>query len=148
MRLVISESGSGSRDEIVPLIVSAWSAPFGGTKEVEKIVERRIRGGDGDGEEVRVWEETGNSIALHVWFVALYFKERVESLLINDDIQGRGACVCGVFPTRTGRSEWLDGFSTGGFWAGYRGVSIGSSSDRVRNGLWCCGDQSRSDATE
>lgn len=76
VKLVISKSGSesGTRDGLVPRIISAWSAPFGGARgsDAEKIVQRRIRGRKGEeGGEVRVWEEMGNSIALHVWLVPL-----------------------------------------------------------------------------
>lgn len=49
----------------VPLVISGWSAPFGGPQHLaaEKLVERRL-GGKMD---LRIWEETGNSIARHIW---------------------------------------------------------------------------------
>lgn len=49
----------------VPLVMSGWSAPFGGPQclAAEKLVERRL-GGETD---LRIWEETGNSIARHIW---------------------------------------------------------------------------------
>lgn len=51
----------------VPLVISAWSAAFGGRHSVkaEKWVERRF--GPEDKLDLRVWEETGNSIARHIW---------------------------------------------------------------------------------
>lgn len=49
----------------VPLVISGWSAPFGGPQylSAEKLVERRLGGEMG----LRIWEETGNSIARHIW---------------------------------------------------------------------------------
>lgn len=50
----------------VPLVISGWSAPFGGQSLVaEKLVERRF--GPTDRLDLRIWEETGNSIARHIW---------------------------------------------------------------------------------
>jgi hypothetical protein len=51
-------------------IVSAWSAEFnaqGGSKEAVKLVERRFRIAN---RTVNVWEETGESIARHLWYAA------------------------------------------------------------------------------
>lgn len=50
-----------------PLVVSGWSAPFGGSQSLvaEKLVERRF--GPTDRLDLRIWEETGNSIARHIW---------------------------------------------------------------------------------
>lgn len=50
----------------VPLILSAWSAPFGGHASVaDKLVERRLA--LDNALTMRIWEETGNSIARHIW---------------------------------------------------------------------------------
>lgn len=51
----------------VPLVISGWSAPFGGSQALvaEKLVERRF--GPTDRLDLRIWEETGNSIARHIW---------------------------------------------------------------------------------
>ena len=51
----------------VPLVISGWSAPFGGSQSLvaEKLVERRI--GPTNRLDLRIWEETGNSIARHIW---------------------------------------------------------------------------------
>ncbi|PLN82999.1 UPF0665 family protein c [Aspergillus taichungensis] len=51
-----------------PLVISGWSASFGGSESpvAEKLVERRF-GPQG----LRIWEETGNSIARHIWDAAL-----------------------------------------------------------------------------
>lgn len=60
---------SGS-DASGPAIVSAWSAEFnaeGGRGEAVKLVERRFKIGD---RTIRVWEETGESIARHLWYAA------------------------------------------------------------------------------
>lgn len=52
---------------VVPLVISAWSAPLGGRQSLlaEKLVERRF--GPKGRLGLRVWEETGNSIARHIW---------------------------------------------------------------------------------
>lgn len=51
----------------VPLVISGWSAAFGGQQSLmaEKLIERRF--GPEDTLDLRVWEETGNSIARHIW---------------------------------------------------------------------------------
>jgi hypothetical protein len=51
----------------LPLVISGWSAPFGGSESLvaEKLVERRFR--PKDQLDLRIWEETGNSIARHIW---------------------------------------------------------------------------------
>ncbi|PLB54525.1 hypothetical protein P170DRAFT_347729 [Aspergillus steynii IBT 23096] len=55
----------------VPLVLSGWSAPFGGSESpvAEKLVERRF--GPVEALDLRIWEETGNSIARHIWDAAL-----------------------------------------------------------------------------
>lgn len=50
-------------------VVSAWSAPLDptrGEKEADKLVERRFS--SSEGKDVCVWEETGESIARHLWY--------------------------------------------------------------------------------
>jgi len=62
----LSQSGVAS-----PLVLSAYSSPFGlsGGTEAEGYVERRLII---DQEKVLpVWEETGESIARHIWYVGL-----------------------------------------------------------------------------
>jgi hypothetical protein len=46
-------------------VVSAWSAPFDLGKECVKLVERRFVSSKRS--VVRIWEETGESIARHLW---------------------------------------------------------------------------------
>ncbi|RJE22962.1 hypothetical protein PHISCL_04689 [Aspergillus sclerotialis] len=55
----------------IPLVISGWSPPFGGPQlsVAEKLVERRF--GLEEGVTLRIWEETGNSIARHIWDAAL-----------------------------------------------------------------------------
>lgn len=50
----------------IPLVVSGWSAPFGLQSPAEKVVERRFR--LEHGRDLRIWEETGNSLARHIWW--------------------------------------------------------------------------------
>ncbi|KAF9888734.1 hypothetical protein FE257_008309 [Aspergillus nanangensis] len=55
----------------IPLVVSGWSAPFGGSEPLaaEKLIERRF--GPSDRIDLRIWEETGNSLARHIWDAAI-----------------------------------------------------------------------------
>ncbi|GFF28307.1 UPF0665 family protein C23C4.06c [Aspergillus udagawae] len=55
----------------LPLVISGWSAPFGGSEPLaaEKLVERRFR--PKNQLDLRIWEETGNSIARHIWDAAI-----------------------------------------------------------------------------
>jgi hypothetical protein len=46
-------------------VVSAWSAPFDLGRECVKLVERRFV--SSEQRDVRIWEETGESIARHLW---------------------------------------------------------------------------------
>jgi hypothetical protein len=48
-----------------PAIVSAWSAEFTSQKEAVKLVERRFQIAN---RTIKVWEETGESIARHLWY--------------------------------------------------------------------------------
>lgn len=56
----LSESG-------VPPVIAAWSARFGGCYDAKakKLVERRFH--PGSGPPIAIWEETGESIARHLW---------------------------------------------------------------------------------
>jgi hypothetical protein len=51
----------------IPLVVSGWSAPFGGSQSVaaDKLIERRFS--VNQTVQLNIWEETGNSIARHIW---------------------------------------------------------------------------------
>lgn len=51
-----------------PLVISGRSAPFGGPRgaTAEKLVERRFTLQDDS--QLRIWEETGNNIARHIWY--------------------------------------------------------------------------------
>jgi hypothetical protein len=48
-------------------IVSAWSAEFTSQKEAVKLAERRFQIAN---QTIKVWEETGESIARHLWYAA------------------------------------------------------------------------------
>jgi hypothetical protein len=65
-------------------IVSAWSAEFDakGGKEAGKLVERRFKVAQ---RVISVWEETGESIARHLWYVLC-----LSSMAwVNNDTKGR-----------------------------------------------------------
>ncbi|KAL1965926.1 hypothetical protein VTN77DRAFT_5059 [Rasamsonia byssochlamydoides] len=55
----------------VPEVISGWSTAFGGPQPLvaEKLIERRFRLQNQS--ELRVWEETGENIARHIWDAAL-----------------------------------------------------------------------------
>lgn len=62
---------TGNRpDELRSKALSAWSAPFGGAQgnnKAARLVQRRLRlGGE---QTLQIWEETGESIACHIWSV-------------------------------------------------------------------------------
>lgn len=71
LRISTSPSSSLGNDTLPSLsadgahgIVSAWSAVFSADKAADRHVQRRLGIG---GREIRVWEETGESIERHVW---------------------------------------------------------------------------------
>lgn len=52
----------------IPLVVAATSAPFGPqSTPAEKLVQRRIQYSGCEPFPMKIWEETGNSIARHIW---------------------------------------------------------------------------------
>ncbi|RAK80641.1 protein N-lysine methyltransferase family protein [Aspergillus fijiensis CBS 313.89] len=67
-----------------PLVVSGWSAPFGGSQTLvaEKLVERRF--GPDDKLGLRIWEETGNSIARHIWDAAVASVVYLQKIVAGD----------------------------------------------------------------
>lgn len=78
-KLLVSE-GTSSPDPapIVPRIISAWSAPFGVGHEIaEASIERRFLL-PGKRHKLRIWEETGNSIACHIWYLDLYYPTEIR----------------------------------------------------------------------
>ncbi|PWY86105.1 hypothetical protein BO70DRAFT_221075 [Aspergillus heteromorphus CBS 117.55] len=68
----------------LPLVISAWSAPFGGPHSLvsEKLVERRF--GPKDRLGLRIWEETGNSIARHIWDAAIASVIYLQRIIAGD----------------------------------------------------------------
>ncbi|KAJ5579926.1 uncharacterized protein N7459_005911 [Penicillium hispanicum] len=56
-----------------PLVISGCSAPFQSLSEpTDKLIERNFAIGQADSSlSLRIWEETGNSIARHIWDAAL-----------------------------------------------------------------------------
>ncbi|KKZ63118.1 hypothetical protein EMCG_02495 [[Emmonsia] crescens] len=74
-RLSVRDANAGLVDRLepskAPSIVTAWSAEFGGSYglQAEKLVERCFKLEIGP--QLRAWEETGNSIARHIWDAAL-----------------------------------------------------------------------------
>jgi hypothetical protein len=51
----------------LPVVISGWSAPFGGPHNItaDPLIERRLE--HHSGSTLSIWEETGNNIAQHVW---------------------------------------------------------------------------------
>jgi hypothetical protein len=61
----------------VPLVISGWSAPFSVAQHIpaEKVIERRfVLQND---IQLRIWEETGNNIARHIWLVLRYILAQI-----------------------------------------------------------------------
>ncbi|EFE34928.1 uncharacterized protein ARB_05884 [Trichophyton benhamiae CBS 112371] len=51
----------------IPTLISAWSPPFGGSEsQADKLALRWLR--TRCPAEVRIWEETGNNLARHIWY--------------------------------------------------------------------------------
>lgn len=68
-----------SDSERIPLVVSGWSAPFSLAQNgtAEKVIERRfVLQND---TQLRIWEETGNNIARHIWLA--FFRVLARTLL-------------------------------------------------------------------
>ncbi|CAI7662934.1 unnamed protein product [Penicillium glandicola] len=56
----------------IPLVVAATSAPFGPqSMPAEKLVQRHIQYSGSELVPIQIWEETGNSIARHIWDAGL-----------------------------------------------------------------------------
>ncbi|KGO75650.1 hypothetical protein PITC_030750 [Penicillium italicum] len=56
----------------IPLVVAATSAPFGPqSTPAEKLVQRQIQYSGSEPFSIKIWEETGNSIARHIWDAGL-----------------------------------------------------------------------------
>ncbi|EFR05332.1 hypothetical protein MGYG_08343 [Nannizzia gypsea CBS 118893] len=55
----------------IPMVISAWSPPFGGSgsPQADKLALRWFR--TRCPAEVRIWEETGNNLARHIWDASL-----------------------------------------------------------------------------
>ncbi|KAI5306380.1 hypothetical protein KEM56_001161 [Ascosphaera pollenicola] len=67
-----ANASAGSLVEFaVPPVIAAWSARFGGASntKAQKLVGRKFR--PGVGPPLAIWEETGESIARHLWDAAL-----------------------------------------------------------------------------
>jgi hypothetical protein len=72
LRVRIGSVPGNSCDEYAALaekdargIVSAWSPTFALNKEAPKLAERRFKLSEGS--NITIWEETGESIARHLW---------------------------------------------------------------------------------
>lgn len=79
----------------VPLVISGWSAPFAVAQnsEAEKVIERRfVLQND---TRLRIWEETGNNIARHIWLVL----SCILAQIVTDGIKG---CCSGGYYVSTG----------------------------------------------
>lgn len=50
----------------MPLVISGCSAPFGPKSEAEKLILRKLYIANEE-RPLAIWEETGNSIARHIW---------------------------------------------------------------------------------
>lgn len=64
-------------------VVSAWSPPFASDQDALKLVERRFKLPDGP--ITTIWEETGESIARHLWYA---FPVLIQTISGADHISG------------------------------------------------------------
>lgn len=66
----------------LPAILSAWSAPFGGTAgpAAAGLLQRRLGLGN---DVLSLWEETGDSISRHVWWVQTPLVSRFAVVLTS-----------------------------------------------------------------
>ncbi|KAL5341301.1 putative methyltransferase-domain-containing protein [Aspergillus crustosus] len=68
----------------IPLVISGWSATFGGPQMLVagKLVERRFA--VNDSVKLSIWEETGNSIARHIWDAAVASVMYLQDTMVRD----------------------------------------------------------------
>ncbi|KAL4878437.1 putative methyltransferase-domain-containing protein [Aspergillus karnatakaensis] len=68
----------------IPLVISGWSAMFGGPQMLvaDKLVERRFT--VNQSVELSIWEETGNSIARHIWDAAVASVMYLQGTITGD----------------------------------------------------------------
>lgn len=71
MAILTIQSKNAQKDALgvdaIPLVMSGCSAPFGPqTEPAEKLILRELSVPNGV-QPLRIWEETGNSIARHIW---------------------------------------------------------------------------------
>ncbi|PGH26741.1 hypothetical protein AJ80_01505 [Polytolypa hystricis UAMH7299] len=74
--------GQATTDEVI----GGWSTWFRGTPlgvQAEKLIERVFHNEEEDLPALRIWEETGNSIALHIWDAALACVREFEHAYIQ-----------------------------------------------------------------
>ncbi|EZF30522.1 family protein [Trichophyton mentagrophytes] len=73
----------------IPTVISAWSPPFGGpdSHQADKLALRWLR--TRCPAEVRIWEETGNNLARHIWDASLawlmLFQETLAPVVVAAD---------------------------------------------------------------
>ncbi|KAJ5935205.1 hypothetical protein N7466_004752, partial [Penicillium verhagenii] len=73
-----------------PLVISGCSAPFKWQSEpAEKLIQREFKITNNKSiPSLKIWEETGNSIARHIWDAAL-----ASIILLNQSISGTGTAI-------------------------------------------------------
>ncbi|KAL3465541.1 putative methyltransferase-domain-containing protein [Aspergillus heterothallicus] len=88
----------------IPLVISGWSAPFGGPQSeiADKLVERRLS--VNQTVKLSIWEETGNSIARHIWDAAVASVMYLQQLIAEGELSSNTALRSLL---RTGRDSPL-----------------------------------------
>ncbi|KAF2281005.1 uncharacterized protein EI97DRAFT_366958 [Westerdykella ornata] len=99
LRVRVGMEAKSERDDFVKLydaelrgVVSAWSAPLDlakGEEEAAKLVERRIAACTG--EVFRIWEETGESIARHLWDAGVTMSCHIRDILEKVNLARKSA---------------------------------------------------------
>ncbi|KAH9878490.1 hypothetical protein IAQ61_001762 [Plenodomus lingam] len=120
LRLKVSTTPKSTCDEFQSLvshhsnsIVSAWSAPFTVSVEAPRLAERRFQLAS---TSLNVWEETGNSIARHLWDAGILLSCHMDQLLSVESELGQV-----LFPNRTRSGLRVLELGTG---CGIAGISL------------------------
>ncbi|KAL4810967.1 putative methyltransferase-domain-containing protein [Aspergillus unguis] len=91
MRVTASKASTTSGSDslldqnTIPLVVSGQSTMFGAPQSLiaDKLIERRFRLNQSVG--LSIWEETGNSIARHIWDAAIASVMHLQQIIAGDE---------------------------------------------------------------
>ncbi|KAF2854601.1 hypothetical protein T440DRAFT_514498 [Plenodomus tracheiphilus IPT5] len=107
-------------DQHATSVVSAWSAPFNRSTEAPRLAERRFQLASGT---LNVWEETGNSIARHLWDAGIVLSCHLDRLLSKESEMAQV-----LFPGRTRSALQVMELGTG---CGIVGISLAQNLEDI-----------------